>query len=415
MPVCSSNPRGPKYLNVRDFGAKGDGVTDDTVAINACMDAATLSTTTRLVYAPAGTYAVSNLLFGTQSGSGQSGHPAGLVGDGRATTFKAKTGATGTVLQAWGVSFIQFRDFVVDCDGNAACGIDTSWKGGAGPSLQNVFDHVWVENFTGAGGKAGWEARDTNDSSFDHCKVHRPHASNTSLIGFNINATGGPVWFQDTIWDRCLLDLSCQNGVFTGCWGYGIRLSETTAGQNAVVFNGHQFFPSALGNQLMVWSDTADTAAVCAGLTAVGSFINPQVAGDIFYEGRFYGAINLIGCIAESEVNWRLISSNTVNAAAGPYGSVNIIGLSCAGAGTPNLAVVTNFNPTSRRMLGVLDHIGNETLNVMGQFELEEESGDLNAAKANRVRVYARDNGAGKTQLVARFATGAVQVIATEP
>jgi hypothetical protein len=29
--------------------------------------------------------------------------------------------------------------------------------------------------------------------------------------------------------------------------------------------------------------------------------------------------------------------------------------------------------------------------------------------------LYAKDNGSGKTQLVVRFASGAVQVLATEP
>lgn len=43
------------------------------------------------------------------------------------------------------------------------------------------------------------------------------------------------------------------------------------------------------------------------------------------------------------------------------------------------------------------------------------ETADLAAPATNYALLYARDNGAGKTQLVVRFATGAVQVIATEP
>lgn len=43
------------------------------------------------------------------------------------------------------------------------------------------------------------------------------------------------------------------------------------------------------------------------------------------------------------------------------------------------------------------------------------EIADPAAPAANRARVYVRDNGAAKTQLVVRFPTGAVQVIATEP
>jgi len=44
-----------------------------------------------------------------------------------------------------------------------------------------------------------------------------------------------------------------------------------------------------------------------------------------------------------------------------------------------------------------------------------QETSDPAAPGSNEVRLYAKDNGAGKTQLVARFATGAVQTIATEP
>lgn len=43
------------------------------------------------------------------------------------------------------------------------------------------------------------------------------------------------------------------------------------------------------------------------------------------------------------------------------------------------------------------------------------EIADPDAPATNEARLYVKDNGAGKTQLCVRFATGAVQVIATEP
>ena len=43
-----------------------------------------------------------------------------------------------------------------------------------------------------------------------------------------------------------------------------------------------------------------------------------------------------------------------------------------------------------------------------------DERADAPAPAANQARLYVRDNGAGKTQLVVRFATGGVQVLATE-
>ncbi len=43
------------------------------------------------------------------------------------------------------------------------------------------------------------------------------------------------------------------------------------------------------------------------------------------------------------------------------------------------------------------------------------ETADPPAPTANNARLYTKDNGAGKTQLCVRFATGVVQVITTEP
>lgn len=50
-----------------------------------------------------------------------------------------------------------------------------------------------------------------------------------------------------------------------------------------------------------------------------------------------------------------------------------------------------------------------------GVVEMNEASADPAAPAANKGIIYMRDNGAGKTQFVARFPTGAVQVVATEP
>ena len=65
------------------------------------------------------------------------------------------------------------------------------------------------------------------------------------------------------------------------------------------------------------------------------------------------------------------------------------------------------------------DSDGNPTLVATGvrisPTVLSELASAPPAPAANQVVIFARDNGSGKTQLCARFATGAVQVIATEP
>jgi len=47
--------------------------------------------------------------------------------------------------------------------------------------------------------------------------------------------------------------------------------------------------------------------------------------------------------------------------------------------------------------------------------QFAEAANDLVAPAANEARLYTRDNGSGKTQLVVRFNTGHVVVIATQP
>jgi hypothetical protein len=59
--------------------------------------------------------------------------------------------------------------------------------------------------------------------------------------------------------------------------------------------------------------------------------------------------------------------------------------------------------------------IGGAVSNGANYLQFFEQTADSAAGSANTARVFARDNGSGKTQLVARFPSGATQVIATEP
>jgi hypothetical protein len=55
-PVCQAAAKRPESFNVKDFGAKGDGVADDTPAAQSAINAATKSASGGTVIVPKGTY-----------------------------------------------------------------------------------------------------------------------------------------------------------------------------------------------------------------------------------------------------------------------------------------------------------------------------------------------------------------------
>lgn len=121
IPVTSgASP--PFGVSVLTFGATGNGVTDDTAAIQAAIDSGATS-----VYIPAGTYLVSSLLMPNVFNFV-------LYGVGPASKLKQKAGASGALIR-WATASVVYneqtvRDIGITGTNGAQHCIDTSGAGG---------------------------------------------------------------------------------------------------------------------------------------------------------------------------------------------------------------------------------------------------------------------------------------------
>lgn len=127
IPKTGDEFTGPfnSWLNAKTgFGAKGDGVTDDTRALQAAFDAAGKGTVNCTLYLPAGTYNISHILTLNNYIN------VAIIGaDPANTKIKWRGAAQGTMLQVNGTAYSTISRITWDGTGVAAIAIDQSWDG----------------------------------------------------------------------------------------------------------------------------------------------------------------------------------------------------------------------------------------------------------------------------------------------
>ncbi|KAH0838819.1 glycoside hydrolase family 55 protein [Lanmaoa asiatica] len=153
------------FRNVKDFGAKGDGVTDDTAAINAAMSSGT-RLSPAIVYFPQGTYLISssiNTCYYTQM-IGDAKNPPTLLASSTFSGF-AVIDANPYLPNGYGAQWFtnqnnfyrSVRNLIIDLrqipSGNSAIGLH--WQVAQATSLVNVVVEMSTASGTKHQGKKG--------------------------------------------------------------------------------------------------------------------------------------------------------------------------------------------------------------------------------------------------------------------
>jgi hypothetical protein len=281
-----------EVVNVKDFGAVGDGKANDTAAIQAAIDAAygpasaphggTNYTLNRAVFFPAGLYIISApiRLFMV--------HGAHIYGAGRfATTIYNASG--GGCFVTNGLNYSRFEDMYLRCDnGSGAIVFDCNWDGSGRWAVQlqsNTFINMFFN-----GGTIGFRLAADGYQGDSHMLINCYIAAATQagiyvaaqnaiqnwLIGGNISSCAIGMWGVGGFFD---------NYIGVNFTGNGTDIQTETNQGNGISITGcrsesQNFFHNAGGVPSLV--------AGCGHQSAQG-----QLGDFVFQSG---GTIDIVGC-----------------------------------------------------------------------------------------------------------------------
>lgn len=192
------------WLNVKnDFGAKGDGITDDTNALQTAIDALAKGDRAIVLYLPAGTYMVTGTLVLNNKIN------ISIIGEDPATTVVKWAGAQkGTMFQMNGTAYSKFDRITWNGNNIANIAVDQSWDGKKAhfDTGNEYADDTFVDVQIGIrGGAAG--------HGFAETSILRDHFIRNSAAGVSLgNFNALDIWIRDCLFQDCSTGVTNSRG-----------------------------------------------------------------------------------------------------------------------------------------------------------------------------------------------------------
>ncbi len=203
-------------VSVKDFGAVGDNVADDTTAFQLAI------ATARNIYVPAGTYKITGTL--TFSVSGQS-----FWGAGRKVSILSSSAAGHTIAGSAGVTWVELRDLRITKPASALPAI----SGQNGINFAGSCNLVLIENVEVFSHWVGYALGPTGYSSLNNCLADSNYSHGYYFSHAGVSS--GP--FQWTL-RRCLSEFND---------GYGFMAEATNGGASMGEWLNVDTFANKLG------------------------------------------------------------------------------------------------------------------------------------------------------------------------
>jgi Pectate lyase superfamily protein len=225
------------FVNVRDFGATGDGINDDTIAINLAMVslycAHVNNSTYRILYFPAGTYNVTDTI--------KIPSHANLIGEGIEATIIKLTSATPTYVARTADSKFQVDTAIGTTGGTAPTNVSVQNITFYNSAANNVFalDYITNSQFLNCEFKAVLTA--PVSSGTDACIVARGSSSyptrNVSFSNCQFKASKVGVKADN---DNYMSNINFTNCEFNTLY-QGLKLGTVSVGPTSVKVIGSYF------------------------------------------------------------------------------------------------------------------------------------------------------------------------------